>query len=191
MRTSTGTNGHTHTRNARAKEKPLAAESNGHGGNGRPPSNAGSNGDHDARTWQFVAGNRSGCGNPSARKMAKLRATLLRCVGEAEVAKLGQKLLAASLRGDWVAAKLLLGYLVGRPGLTPDPDRLDKSDLDLLLSAPPINKLACALLAGMEPAVALRIARDALLNPDRDQFVRDAIVNLVEGKKNGRAESAK
>ncbi len=64
---------------------------------------------------QFAKGNPGGPGNPYARRVARLRATLLDAVGENGLADIVQGMITAAKGGDVAAAKLLLSYLLGKP----------------------------------------------------------------------------
>jgi hypothetical protein len=77
-------------------------------------------------TGTFAPGNAFGKGNPHARRLAEWRDALTSTITADQVQALGAKLYAAAIDGDWVAAKLLLEYLVGKPARMPD---LDKGDV--------------------------------------------------------------
>ena len=59
---------------------------------------------------QFAKGNPGGPGNPFARRIARLRATLLDAVGEDGLSEIVQELVSAAKGGDVQAAKLVLSY---------------------------------------------------------------------------------
>lgn len=71
---------------------------------------------------QFAKGNSGGPGNPYARRVARLRSTLLETVGEDGLADIVQGLVTAAKNGDVAAAKLLLSYLLGKPTDSIEPD---------------------------------------------------------------------
>ncbi|MBY0523586.1 MAG: hypothetical protein K2R98_09305 [Gemmataceae bacterium] len=95
----------------------------------KPPSDNGT--DRDAR-GRFARGNPGGTGNPFARQVASLRAALVDAVNEQDVRDIAAALLRAAKNGNVAAAKLLLAYCVGKPGETPDPDRLDVDEWNLV-----------------------------------------------------------
>lgn len=102
-----------------------------HGWSTTLPSPNGSNGDaregslscRDAH-GRFLPGNRAGRGNPFARRAAALRTAFYDEACEEDLRAIARRLLDAAKRGDWVAAKLVLFWTLGRPGEAIDPDRL-------------------------------------------------------------------
>ncbi len=74
---------------------------------------------------QFAKGNPGGPGNPYARRVARLRATLLDAVGENGLADIVQGMITAAKGGDVAAAKLLLSYLLGKPVESVEPDYVE------------------------------------------------------------------
>ena len=64
---------------------------------------------------RFAPGNPGGPGNPYARRVARLRAALLRTVGPADIDAIAQGLIKAAKDGDVAAARLLLSYCIGEP----------------------------------------------------------------------------
>lgn len=74
---------------------------------------------------RFAPGNAGGPGNPFARQVGRLRATLLNAVTEADLQEIAAALVDRAKGGDLAAAKLLFGYCIGRPSDTVDPDALD------------------------------------------------------------------
>jgi hypothetical protein len=127
VRVQTGKNGHA-SRNGQARPAaaslPLDTVSTAAGttpGNGKPTEG------HTA-AGRFGPGNTCARGNPVARRMASLRAALVRDLDEGRMAALGQKLYDLALAGDLAAAKLLLAYAVGRPREAVDADWLDRDE---------------------------------------------------------------
>ena len=49
--------------------------------------------------------------------------------------------------GDLAACKLLLAYLIGRPGQAADPDRVDEHELSVVKGRPGENDWLLAMLA--------------------------------------------
>ena len=74
---------------------------------------------------QFAKGNPGGPGNPYARRVARLRATLLDAVGDNGLADIVQGMITAAKGGDVAAAKLLLSYLLGKPADSVEPDYVE------------------------------------------------------------------
>ena len=80
---------------------------------------------------QFSKGNPGGPGNPYARRVARLRATLLDAVGENGLADIVQGMISAAKGGDVAAAKLLLSYLLGKPVESVEPDYVEIHEREL------------------------------------------------------------
>ena len=80
---------------------------------------------------QFAKGNPGGPGNPYARRVAKLRSTMIEVVGDKGIEQIVRTLIKAANGGDVAAAKLLLSYTLGRPVETIHPDALDIHEQEL------------------------------------------------------------
>jgi hypothetical protein len=74
---------------------------------------------------QFGNGNKFGKGNPYARHVARLRASLIEAVGDDGLADIVQGMVTAAKGGDVAAAKLLLSYLLGKPAESVEPDYVE------------------------------------------------------------------
>ena len=88
--------------------------------------------DGRASNGRFARGNPGGTGNPFARQVAALRQGLLDAVSPEDMAAIAQALAEKAKQGDVAAAKVLLGYLVGKPAPAPDPDRMDMEEVGRL-----------------------------------------------------------
>jgi len=73
---------------------------------------------------QFAKGNPGGPGNPYARHVARLRASLIEAVGDG-LKDIVQGMVTAAKGGDVAAAKLLLSYLLGKPVESVEPDYVE------------------------------------------------------------------
>ena len=80
-----------------------------------PPSPTGPNGGGLGSDGRFAPGNRAARGNPHARRVALLRAALLRSVRPEDLAAVALALLAKAKDGDVAAARELLQRLLGPP----------------------------------------------------------------------------
>src|SRR5687768_18560360 len=89
-------------------DSPSPTGVNGRGGNGR-----------------FAPGNRIAKGNPHAKKVARLRAALLKAVTPEDVQDVAAALLAAAKGGDVAAARELMQRLLGPPEAIDLTARLD------------------------------------------------------------------
>src|SRR5262249_22224089 len=78
---------------------------------------------------RFTAGNKGGPGNPFARQTAAMRKAIQNAVTAEQLAAIAAVMVEKALKGDVAAAKLVFGYVAGKPGLTPNPDTLDAHDL--------------------------------------------------------------
>jgi hypothetical protein len=77
---------------------------------------------------RFVPGNAGGPGNPFARRTAELRREFLAEATGEDLRAVCRALLERAKGGDVAAAKLALGYLVGKPDKPVDPDTLDEQE---------------------------------------------------------------
>ena len=68
----------------------------------------------DTQSGRFLPGNRQGRGNPKARRVARLRATLLRTVTPDDVAAAVRALIDRAKAGDVAAIRELLDRCVGK-----------------------------------------------------------------------------
>jgi hypothetical protein len=68
----------------------------------------------DGRTGRFLPGNRAGRGNPQARRVAALRATLLREVTAGDLRAAVRALIDKATGGDVAAIRELLDRCIGR-----------------------------------------------------------------------------
>ncbi len=84
------------------------------------------NGTHGRKpNGQFAKGNPGGPGNPYARHVARLRASLIEAVGDDGLKDIVQGMVTAAKGGDVAAAKLLLSYLLGKPADSVEPDYVE------------------------------------------------------------------
>ena len=77
-----------------------------------------------AANGQFKPGNQEACGNPFGRRVAQLRAILMRTVTDGDFAEIAEMLIAKAKKGDLAATRLLLSYTLGKPSTTVNPDRV-------------------------------------------------------------------
>ena len=80
---------------------------------------------------QFAKGNPGGPGNPYARHVARLRASLIEAVGDDGLKEIVQGMVTAAKGGDVAAAKLLLSYLLGKPVESVEPDYVEIHEREL------------------------------------------------------------
>jgi hypothetical protein len=81
---------------------------------------------------RFAQGNCGGPGNPYARQVAALRKAAIEAVTPDDIRDIINALKQKAKSGDLAAAKLLLSYSIGKPQAAPDPDRLDRHELQTL-----------------------------------------------------------
>jgi hypothetical protein len=128
-----------------ATRKVLPAERNGVASK-TPPLDAVSDGGNQDTRGRFKTGNKAACGNPFARRMAKLRSVLLDAVSEKDLQAVAGALVRQAKAGDVVAAKLLLSYTVGRPEAAVNPDRLELDELAIYREWPSVNECLTPLV---------------------------------------------
>ena len=80
---------------------------------------------------QFAKGNPGGPGNPYARHVARLRASLIEAVGDDGLKDIVQGMVTAAKGGDVAAAKLLLSYLRGKTVESVEPDYVEIHEREL------------------------------------------------------------
>jgi hypothetical protein len=119
----------------------------------------------DAR-GRFTRNNDGGPGNPFGRRVAELRAILLRSATEENVQRLAQMLMEKAFAGDLAAAKLLLLYWVGKPKEVAEPDRMDVEEWKLAcessVPAGELNEkvLGMPITVGLASVPAVRKVRE-------------------------------
>ena len=84
--------------------------------------------EHNGR---FAAGNRGGPGNPFARRVAELRKAFIEAVSYDDLQRICQRLICLAVQGDVAAAKLVLGYVLGKFPEPVNPDTLDQDEVRL------------------------------------------------------------
>ena len=105
-----------------------------------------SNGDGGRdRNGRFTKGNPGGPGNPYARRVAELRTALLETVGNDGLAEIVRGLVTAARGGDVAAAKLVLSYTLGRPGVATDPDAVMIHEKELADREQSLDSIAAVL----------------------------------------------
>src|SRR5262249_8767054 len=109
---------------------------------------------------QFEPGNQCGKGNPSFRKLAANRRAFLDAVTPDEVRELARRLYQHAMMGDKEAAKLVLAYAVGRPGVAADPDARALEEWRLAARPPGAELALAAILGHMSPAEAIFRVRE-------------------------------
>jgi hypothetical protein len=77
---------------------------------------------------RFSKCNSGGPGNPFARRVAAMRQALMDAVTAEDITAIGKKMVEQARDGDVAAARLVLTYVVGKPQITEDPDRLDEKE---------------------------------------------------------------
>src|SRR5262249_26958044 len=79
--------------------------------------------DRDER-GRFTKGNKGGPGNPFAREVGVLRATMVHAFPPKGFMRLVEVLRQKAEGGDMLAMKYILQYVLGKPTETVDPDRI-------------------------------------------------------------------
>ena len=83
---------------------------------------------------RFGPGNRSGTGNPYAKRVAQLRSAMIATVTEQDIAQVITKMLELAKGGDMVAAKELLLRTLGKPTEADLLERIERLERKLLNS---------------------------------------------------------
>jgi hypothetical protein len=147
---------------------------------------------NDPQTGRFVAGNRAAKGNPHARRMASVRQAFADAISENDIKQLARKLYQRAVDGgDIAAAQLVLGFVCGKPGPTPDPDRLDQDEFAILDAWPTVAQVMRGLLDSADPAQATEYLKNVIakardLRKDTRRADRDQLRD-VQGLRRERA----
>jgi hypothetical protein len=112
--------------------------------------------------------------NAHARKQASLRAIIAEVVDETRLRKIINTLADRAEQGHLDYAKLLLDYLLGRPGAAPDPDLLDLAEWHIRDAQPTKFEYLRAMLDSVPAGAA-----NALLNrhPQTDDEILNGIAS--------------
>jgi hypothetical protein len=127
---------------------------------------------------KFAKGNPGGPGNPTFRKLAAGRRVILEAISDDELKELTRALWTRAVKGDNEAAKVLLGYRVGKAKEVVEPDRADLDELNLLMEDP---SKAEVVLAGnfdipaAQAAEAIRDRRAKLVPEDPAKIISAAV----------------
>lgn len=78
-----------------------------------------------APSGRFAPGNSGGPGNPFARRVARLRSTLLESVTDDDLKAIVQAVVGKAKGGDMAAVRVVFDYCIGKPGAAVDPDRTE------------------------------------------------------------------
>jgi hypothetical protein len=102
-----------------------------------------------AADGKFVKGHLGGPGNPFARQTAALRKRLINAVTNEDIDAIAAKLIAQAKEGDVASAKLLFGYIMGKPAPAVDPDALNLLEWNLVKQSPVDLAQLQAALSGL------------------------------------------
>ena len=143
-------------------------------GNGKAAEPAGPAG-RDKR-GRFAAGNAGGPGNPFARQTAALRQALLDAVTAEDMQAVARALIESARQGNVQAAKVLLGYTIGKPAPPPEPDLLDAQEWQgYKETAGMLQDMPKLLVPGPElPLSCVRAAR-----PELSKSIGGSLANLL------------
>jgi hypothetical protein len=108
-----------HVSNGKAKVKQEKVEDTGRDGAGK-----------------FTPGNAGGPGNPFARRVAHLRSVMVQAISDEDIAAIIVKLMEQARAGDAASAKVLFQYVIGKPTVAPNPDRMDRDEYEGRREAP-------------------------------------------------------
>ena|SRR5215510_14442507 len=78
---------------------------------------------------RFTKGNPGGPGNPFARRVALMRQTILEAVSDEELRGIVRALVDRAKQGENDSVQILFERLFGKPGVAPDPDRVELEEL--------------------------------------------------------------
>jgi hypothetical protein len=156
----------------------------------------------DAR-GRFTKGNAGGPGNPFAREVAVLRATMIHAFSPKIFMRLVEVLRQKAEGGDMVAMKLILQYVLGKPAETVDPDRIaidewqklrdaavSLDETSAVLEQVPAT-MACFLLKKFWPDETVQHVREALQEDAQAKAEAEEDERYMERKEAAEAEALK
>jgi hypothetical protein len=154
----------------------------------------------DAR-GRFTKGNKGGPGNPFAREVAVLRATMIHAFTPKIFMRLVEVLRQRAEGGDMVAMKLILQYVLGKPAETLDPDRIaidewqklrdaavSLDETSAVLEQVPAT-MACFLLKKFWPDETVQHVREALQEDAQAKAEADEDERYVEEREKAEEEA--
>ena len=113
-------------------------------------------GDGRQRNGTFAPGNSIGRGNPHARRVHALKATLLDAVTADDLRSIVGSMVGLAKGGDVAAAKLVLEHTIGKPAATVSVTSPDGESLGL-----DWGRVEQAVLAAQDSATQLQLAAEA------------------------------
>jgi hypothetical protein len=129
---------------------------------------------------RFAVGNRGGPGNPFARRVAALRSAFIAAVTPEDLQRICQRMVTMASLGDLQAAKLVLGYVLGKIPEPVNPDTLDQDECKQAAQNPTMDEVA--RVAQQRPAADLAVpflrAQDVVNGARFGQIAQD----LIDGK---------
>ena len=134
----------------------------------------------DAR-GRFTKGNKGGPGNPFAREVAVLRATMIHAFTPKIFMRLVEVLRQRAEGGDMVAMKLILQYVLGKPAETVDPDRIAIDEWQKLRDAA-VNLDEAGDVLQQVPATMACFLVNKLWPDETVQHVREALQEDAQAK---------
>src|SRR5262245_40646846 len=145
------------------------------GGTPVPPSPKGDVRDGRGR---FVPRNPGGPGNPFARQVAALRQAVLNAVTPADIQAVMRKLIEVAAAGSMPAARLLLGYAIGKPQPAPDPDRMDAAEWEIYRETSRMFHQSPDFAQQPEPSLSLDFVRGC--PPLFTEIHRQKLADVIE-----------
>jgi hypothetical protein len=86
---------------------------------------------------RFQPGNPGGPGNPLGGRIAAARGALRDRVTDEDLTAIWERVIAMARDGHWQAIKLVLSYVVGKPGKMPDLEDIETPSPNGVFAAPP------------------------------------------------------
>lgn len=111
---------------------------------------------------RFGKNNPGGPGNPHARHCARMLALLRASISDEEMVAIIRMLVEKARAGDVSAAKLIMGYQLGKPAPAPNPDEIDRNEWEHYQRDTIKLQEVQQVLASLPARVGNDIARTAL-----------------------------
>ena len=134
---------------------------------------------HPRNQGQFTHGNPGGPGNPFARRSAQIKAIVHEVCDDEGIRRGIEALFVQFQQGDLAVAKLLLPYLIGKPGQEPNHDQVNIQEWEILKKQSTMRGELAAIIDTPHPSVVLDAINimQGVKNPVHRKEIADGVRN--------------
>jgi hypothetical protein len=135
------------------------------------------------KNGQFGPGNDFGPGNPNGRRVAQLRQALFLAIGPDDIREIALALIAQAKAGDLGSARIVLHYVLGRPGSWNPADLVEEAPAEIAVepvAATPAPQPAAPAVA-LTPLPARPTSKAAEILAARNELRPDLSVERMMG----------